>query len=81
MAYHDIRDKDGRLRVSVDDGFVAYLMSNIKGKWVAKNFVNEGKRMVYSFTESSMITRTLHGISIGVRLTIVAGDYIDINEG
>lgn len=78
--YKEIRNKNGVLRVSVDQRNALDLMNNISGKWVERNSVDGGRRMVYEFTTSGVVTRCIGLVDTGIEITIFKGDYIDINK-
>ncbi len=78
--YKELRTKEGVLRVMLDQRNILDLMNNIPGKWIERNFVHGGKRMVYSFTEPRVMTRHDGSTDVGIIVYIDEGDYLDLSK-
>ena len=78
--YKELRTKEGVLRVSLDQRNILGLMNNIPGKWIERQFVHSGKRMVFSFTEARVMTQHIGLTELGVEIYVDEGDYLDLNK-
>lgn len=81
MKFVDIRDETGRKLFAVSQKLAGTLISELKGKWVEKNFVKTGKTMVFVFDENRVIN-TFAGYGTykeqgDISGTIFVGDYLD----